>query len=367
MRILNLILCLFFCLELFSQCGSRYQSEIFNSVDVTTINYSDVFVDNFHQMDIYTPSGDSATDRPLVIFHHGGSYYQGSKNNPGSVDFCTAFAKRGYVAVSANYRLVSILDLINFLTSNAIQYETVLKATNDMKSVVRFFKKDFVNGNNYGIDTNAIFVGGISSGGVTAIHTAYIDKISDLPTSPIDVQAITNSLGGLEGDAGNFGFSSQVNGVINFAGGIQQLSWIDYNDEPIFSAQGADDLIVNFNCGPGLNNPSVLDLCGAGQIHPICDSLGVINQALVYNNLDHNWVIGNSQPEFVQAVNSASNFLFPLLPCNQTQVIINQFTADKKVIKITDLLGRKTNLSYNKLIFLHYKDGSIEKQYIQSK
>ena len=202
---------------------------------------------------------------------------------------------------------------------------------------------------------------------MTAIDTAYIDNISDLPTSPIDVQAITNSLGRLEGDAGNFGFSSQVNGVINFAGGIQQLSWIDYNDEPIFSAQGADDLIVNFNCGPGLNNPSVLELCGAGQIHPICDSLGVINQALVFNNLDHNWVIGNSQPEFVQAVNSASNFLFPLLPCNQNQLTVNQFTADKKVIKITDLLGRKTNLSYNKLVFLHYNDGSIEKQYIQSK
>ena len=66
------------------------------------------------------------------------------------------------------------------------------------------FKKDFANVS-YGIDTNAIFVGGISSGGITAIHTAYIDDISDLPTSPIDVQAIANSLGGLDGDAGNLG------------------------------------------------------------------------------------------------------------------------------------------------------------------
>lgn len=38
--------------------------------------------------------------------------------------------------------------------------------------------------------------------------------------------------------------SSSVNGIVNFAGGIQQLSWIDNNDEPIFSAQGDNDVIV---------------------------------------------------------------------------------------------------------------------------
>ena len=61
-----------------------------------------------------------ATNRPLIIFHHGGSYYQGSKNNPGAVDFCMSFAKRGYVSVSANYRLVSLLDLISFESGSNI-------------------------------------------------------------------------------------------------------------------------------------------------------------------------------------------------------------------------------------------------------
>ena len=49
-----------------------------------------------------------------------------------------SFAKRGYVCVSANYRLVS--DLI-FLTNHDEQYEEVLKATSDMKACVRFFKR----------------------------------------------------------------------------------------------------------------------------------------------------------------------------------------------------------------------------------
>mgnify|MGYP001239733833 CR=1 FL=1 len=362
-KILTLIIVLFIYNTANSQCNNRYQSEIFSSVDVATINYSDVFFDNYHKMDIYTATGDTETNRPVIIFHHGGSYYAGSKNETGAVDFCTAFAKRGYVAVSANHRLVSLLDLVSFLTNHSEQYEEVLKATNDMKAAVRFFKKDFSNGNNYGIDTNAIFVGGISSGGITAIHAAYIDNISDLPTSPVDVQAIANSFGGLDGDAGNFGFSSNVNGIINFAGGIQQLSWIDSQDEPIFSAQGDDDLVVNYYCGPGLNNPAVLDLCGVGEIHPICDNLGIINQGLTFYNADHNWVVGNSQVEFVQAIDSASSFLFPLLPCNQALNTPNFFSLDKKIVKITDILGRETNYKKNKILFYNYDNGSIEKKY----
>ena len=140
------------------------------------------------------------------------------------------------------------------MTNHDEQYEEVLKATNDMKACVRFFKKDFANGNNYGIDTNAVFVGGISSGGITAIHAAYIDEISDLPTSPIDVQAIANSLGGLDGDAGNFGYSSNVHGIINFAG-YKQLSWIDAQDEPIFSAQGDDDVICKLQLWSWIKQP----------------------------------------------------------------------------------------------------------------
>ena len=116
-------------ITLYSQCDNRYQSEIFSSVNVTTVNYSDVYVDNFHEMDIYTPDGDTATNRPLIIFHHGGSYYQGSKNNPGAVDFCMSFAKRGYVSVSANYTLVSLIDLISFLTNHDEQYEDCLLYT----------------------------------------------------------------------------------------------------------------------------------------------------------------------------------------------------------------------------------------------
>ena len=63
-----------------SQCNGRYQTEIFNSVSVNTVNYSDVYDDNEHKMDIYTPDGDTETNRPVILYMHGGSFTAGNKN-----------------------------------------------------------------------------------------------------------------------------------------------------------------------------------------------------------------------------------------------------------------------------------------------
>ena len=222
--------------SVFSQCNGRYQTEIFSSVTKTTVNYSDVYTNVQHEMDIYTPDGDTEINRPLILFMHGGSFTGGSKELIDCVDFCESFAKRGYVTASVNYRLAS--NPINFMLDQELQYRTVFKSIADIKSAIRYFRKDYNNGNTYSIDDNTIFIGGSSAGGVIAVNLAYVDDISDLPTSPIDVQSIANSLGGLEGDAGNDGYSSQVSGVISFAGGINDVNWIDNLDEPLVSIQG---------------------------------------------------------------------------------------------------------------------------------
>ena len=52
----------------------------------------------------------------------------------------------------------------------------LLKAVADAKSAIRYFRKDFANGDTYGIDSNTIFIGGYSAGGVIAVHLAYIDN-----------------------------------------------------------------------------------------------------------------------------------------------------------------------------------------------
>ena len=300
----------------YSQCNGRYQDEIFSSVSVNTDNYSDVYTDFRHEMDIYTPDGDTETNRPVVFYMHGGSFTGGDKNLTDCVDFCTSMAKRGYIAISSNYRLSPIP--LTFVLNQEEQYRTVLKSVADIKAAVRYIRKDYANGNTIGSDPNGIYIGGYSAGAVLSLHLAYIDQISDLPTSPIDVQDLVNSIGGtLEGDAGNDGYSSEIHGVISFAGGINDLNWIDANDEPLVCVQGDNDGTVSYNCAPGLGLSSVLTLCGTGEMQPQADLVGITNDALTYFGEDHNWAAsGSGNALFDTAVQFAVDFLYPLLPCN---------------------------------------------------
>lgn len=349
----------------FCQCNGRYESEIFNSVSKITVNYSDEFNDNEHTMDIYTADGDNETNRPVILYMHGGSFYGGDKGMTDCVDFCESMAKRGYVTASLNYRLANI---ISFITSNETQYETVLKAVADVKSAIRYFRKDFANGDTYSIDPTTIFVGGYSAGAVTAVHLAYIDEIADLPTSPINVQSIVTNVGGqygLEGDAGNYGYSSNISGVISFAGGINDVNWIDEGDEPLVSIQGTEDLTVNYYCGPGMNTPSILTLCGAGEMHPKADEVNLVNDKLIFSGEGHDWgAYGNSNNKFSQAVNFTSEFLFPLLPCNNATNTSEVEKNKKKLINVVDVLGRESTLKTNSLMLYIYSDGSVKRKFI---
>jgi len=314
-------------------------------------------------MDIYTADGDTEINRPVILYLHGGSFYGGDKAMIDCVDFCESMAKRGYVTASLNYRLAT--NIIGFLTSNETQYETVLKAVYDAKAAVRYFRKDFANGDSYGIDPNTIFAGGYSAGGVIAIHQAYIDNIIDLPSIATDnngnsfnVQSIANNVGGtyaIEGDAGNYGYSSEISGVISFAGGINDINWIDNLDEPLVSIQGDADVIVNYNCGPGQGVATILTLCGTAEMHPQADAVGLINNNLVYPGEGHTWFVsGNSNSKFTQAVEFTKDFLYPLLPCNSTTNISVINSSEKKLLKIVDILGREVEQTKNQTLFYIY-------------
>ena len=56
-------------------------------------------------MDIYEPAGDTLSNRPIIVFAHTGSFFSGHNELDDVVALATSAAKRGYVAVSINYRL----------------------------------------------------------------------------------------------------------------------------------------------------------------------------------------------------------------------------------------------------------------------
>jgi len=56
-------------------------------------------------LDIYEPTGDAVTERPAIVWVHGGSFCCGDKGSAEIVDEANTFARKGYLNVSINYRL----------------------------------------------------------------------------------------------------------------------------------------------------------------------------------------------------------------------------------------------------------------------
>ena len=270
MKKYNYIIALLCANFLFAQCDGRYEMEIFDEVEVTTVTYSDI---HNLSMDIYQPIGDDVINRPLIILAHGGTFIFGSKNNPTVVELCETFAKRGYVTASINYRLandiVGLFQQFTFYTNTESAYEVVLNAMMDGKAAVRYFRKDVAeNGNMYGIDPDQIWAGGNSAGGVLFLHVGHVQSIDEF-IAPLDdnrasiATSVFNSIGGdIEGNSGNPGYSSEISGVISLAGALHRSEYVDSNDIPSIFAHGDNDGVVPYDCNGFQNNPSYDQLCG---------------------------------------------------------------------------------------------------------
>jgi poly(3-hydroxybutyrate) depolymerase len=244
-----------------AQCtGSRYTTQIFDHYTVSTVTYSTVYS---QQMDIYQPLGDSLAVRPLVILAHGGSFTGGNRTDDSTIIWlCEDLVRKGYVTASIDYRLTADAELL--IADSAII--EVLRAVSDGKAAIRYFYQDVAtNGNSYKIDTNNIFIGGNSAGAVLYMQAAYIDSISELNGT---FQAILAQVGGLDGNSGNAGYSSNFKGVINLAGALNEPSWIGYCSKPVVSAQGTADPIVPYNCGNPEYGAVPVTLCGLDSLQP---------------------------------------------------------------------------------------------------
>ena len=249
--------------SLFTTAQTRYLDEVFSQVTVTAdvpygsaVNYQGNTV-SLHT-DIYTPVGDTVSNRPAVILMHGGFFLAGTKEDVEMDVLCRAFAKRGYTAISIQYRLGANLfapDLEEEFSKAAI------RAVQDLKGAMRFFRESSDLGNPYSIDGEVIFTGGYSAGAIAAIHAAYLTS-SDT-TEPWLNTAI-QSLGGLEGTIGNMNYASHTYGVLNLSGGIFDLNFIQGSDPFMASVHGDQDGTVPYDSGTiSLAGLNIIDLYGS--------------------------------------------------------------------------------------------------------
>ena len=277
--------------------AQRYLAETFSSVDVDSNvvygqNYE--YYTNFNQlkdlkMDVYRPSGDVATDRPVIILMHAGSflpesvtgYAWGNKNQNCVVEMCKRYARLGYVAVSLSYRIGWNAGGDQETRSKTI-IEAVYRAMQDAKTCVRYFKNDFVsNGNTWGIDTGKIVLGGTNSGAYVAMAAGTLNRVQELELpkfldqnlNPFINQSLLGDFDGFGGtqNFGNYpGISSRFRCIISLGGASADLSIIESGEPPVIAFHGVNEVTTPYNTDIVITSTgqSVVEVNGAGDYMP---------------------------------------------------------------------------------------------------
>ncbi|MEZ4740447.1 MAG: T9SS type A sorting domain-containing protein [Flavobacteriales bacterium] len=279
------------------ECANgRYTSEVFNEVTVTTaITFgSNTGVSGGNQtlrMDVYEPAGDALEERPVILVAFGGSFIAGSRGDV--AELCRSLARMGYVAVAPDYRVGF------FFPNQTSTTRAVLRGAHDMKACVRYLRKSVAEMDNpYRIDEDRIIAGGVSAGAISAIHATYLNEESETPAVLVSEIA---SLGGLEGNSGNPGYSSAVLACLSFSGAIGDTTWIQPGDVPMVSVHEVGDGVVPYYTQQvsvvGL--PTGLVASGSHDIHVRLNNLGVPNCFLSYPGNGH---VGYLNTDAVNAI-----------------------------------------------------------------
>jgi para-nitrobenzyl esterase len=255
--------------------GQRYLLDKFADTTMTTVKFGSNFnvqynpnfpaqeVDLF--MDIVQPKGDTLSKRPVIVWAYGGGFIFGERKD--MLPFCQAYAKKGYVCVSIDYRLWSAIA--GGVPDSTKLTPVIIGAVHDMKAAVRLLRSTAANGNPYKIDVNNIIVGGISAGAITAMITAHMDSTD--PITP-EIRTIIANRGGFEGKTNTLTTSSAVKGVISMSGALPRREWINAGDPPFAACHGTNDPTVAYGYGKNVYN---FYGDGDGTCAPYAASLGV--------------------------------------------------------------------------------------------
>jgi len=299
------------------------------------------------KMDVYEPdqSVDGENARPVFIFVHTGNALppplngspNGTKTDSSAVEICKRMARRGYVAVSMNYRngwnpVSDSLEIRRGTLLNAIY-----RAIHDVKQCVRTLKATAAGVNIYAIDPSKIILYGEGTGGYITLATATLDHPSELfipkfvpnPFEPNVSYVDTNTVGNLDGFNGALtlyrpnGFDSHFNFCVNAGGALADTSWLAPGDVPMVAFHTVFDPFAPFTEGVVIvptTNEQVVPVQGSNLFMELVNQYG--------NNSSFATLVGND-PYTIRArslygtnqvhagstvhVNTGTEGLFPLV------------------------------------------------------
>jgi len=244
-------------------------------------------------MDIYEPAGDTLTNRPAIIFLHTGAFFSGHNELDDMVALSIAAAKRGYVAVSLNYRLG-----LNILSSYSAE-RAVYRGIQDGSAAIRFLKE---YSGDFGIDPENIFMWGSSAVSFIALHLAFTQDDERPDATYGNWQ--DPDLGCIDCEGNDYSHNGKPKAIISCWGAIGDLEWIDPEDSiPTLMFHGSADPVVPFNSGFPLLDIALPIVYGSNMIHDRLNSLNLENGIQVeegelheyWGTVNGNWFGGPSE------------------------------------------------------------------------
>jgi len=276
----------------------RYNKEIFTNITVTknikygqSLNVQGQMEDLY--LDLYQPAGDIEVSRPMIIALHGGSFINGDKTESNWPIFCHAFAKRGYVAVSINYRL----GIVSPNTPKTV-LEAIWRAQQDLKAAIRFARANSVT---YKVNSDKIFIMGNSAGGATCMNVAYLDN------NEVPAEIDQTTWGNIEGNGGSPGFSSIPNAVMSLWGNIGDTTWISANNIPVGLIHSRFDPVAPYFSG--FNPPTATNSYGGFSINQRAKNINLKTELKTYYYQGHDKGL-DDRVYLDSTISFSSNFLY---------------------------------------------------------
>lgn len=218
--------------------------------------------------------------RPLIVLYHGGGFKSGARNTVIMQFIAHYYAQRGYVVVSADYRKgwenADETQLCGAGTQKDY-LDAQYRAMQDERSLIQYFKSQ---SNSIGFDTNRIFLFGISSGA-----TLVTSRLEDEWIAENDQRA--KRLGPLEVFEGNRNYSTDVAGIISFAGANLVPDVKDDYQTPIIFFHGTCDNAVPFEEQYLASCSNMGYYYGPKVLSKSLSEKGICHQNIVYCSFGH--------------------------------------------------------------------------------
>ncbi len=265
-----------------------------------TINTTDV------KFDVYQPDQtvDTETARPVIIYLHTGNLLPppvngsptGLKTDSSAIYICREMARRGYVAISCQYRGGWNPLAPTESERKAQLLNAVYRAIHDVKQCVRTLREnEDAGGNTYHIDPSKFTLWGEGTGGYIALADVtlndplelYIPKFRPDILDPTVSYVDSNLVGNIDGYCPDGipclsfyqpnGYSSDVQMCVNMGGALADTSWLDDGDVPMVTMHTVRDDFAPFNSGRvvvPVTGEYVVDLQGPNVFLPLANSFG---------------------------------------------------------------------------------------------